>query len=115
MFRRKRRMELARPGERRRREERERDVEPISRRVFVFRGAMGLAFAGLSAKLWSMQIGITPGAASLVRELKRRFSLHALTSRAILDEVSIDKTSSPACSPRKTQPSSRTRSRTSPT
>src|SRR5687768_10105602 len=56
VFKKKRRMELARPGERRRREERQRTSEPISRRVFVFRGAMGVAFAGLGAKLWSLQI-----------------------------------------------------------
>ncbi len=56
MFKKKRRMELARPGERRRREERERESEPISRRVFIFRGAMGVGFAGLAAKLWSLQI-----------------------------------------------------------
>ncbi len=49
-------MELARPGERRRREERQRDAEPITRRVFLFRGAIGMAFAGLGAKLWSLQI-----------------------------------------------------------
>ena len=48
-------MELARPGERRR-EERQREAEPISRRVFLFRGAMGVGFAGLGAKLWSLQI-----------------------------------------------------------
>ncbi|MDQ3548049.1 MAG: penicillin-binding protein 2, partial [Chloroflexota bacterium] len=56
MFKKKRRMELARPGERRRREERQREAEPISRRVFLFRGAMGVGFAGLGAKLWSLQI-----------------------------------------------------------
>ena len=49
-------MELARPGERRRREERQREAEPISRRVFLFRGAMSVGFAGLGAKLWSLQI-----------------------------------------------------------
>ncbi|HEX5164501.1 MAG TPA: penicillin-binding protein 2, partial [Thermomicrobiales bacterium] len=54
MFKKKRRMELARPGERRRREKRE--SEPISRRVFLFRGGMGLAFVGLGTKLWSLQI-----------------------------------------------------------
>ncbi|HYI16639.1 MAG TPA: penicillin-binding protein 2 [Thermomicrobiales bacterium] len=56
MFKKKRRMELARPGERRRREERQRESEPITRRVFLFRGAMGVGFAGLGAKLWSLQI-----------------------------------------------------------
>jgi penicillin-binding protein 2 len=49
-------MELARPGERRRREERERDTRPLTRRAFVLRGAMGLGFAALTGKLWSMQI-----------------------------------------------------------
>lgn len=49
-------MELARPGERRRRDGQKRESEPISRRVFMVRGAMGVAFAGLSAKLWSLQI-----------------------------------------------------------
>ncbi|MEX1158804.1 MAG: hypothetical protein WEC79_07740, partial [Thermomicrobiales bacterium] len=49
-------MELARPGERRRREERQREAEPISRRVFLVRGAIGVSFAGLGARLWSLQI-----------------------------------------------------------
>lgn len=57
MFRKKRRMEFIRPGERKRREEREvTNDRRISRRVFMMRGAVGLGFTALTGKLWSMQI-----------------------------------------------------------
>lgn len=56
MFRKKRRMELAKPGERRRREEREPIDTAMTRRVFIARGAVGVAFAALGGKLWKMQI-----------------------------------------------------------
>jgi penicillin-binding protein 2 len=56
MFRRKRRMEFARPGERRRREEHERVDGGINRRVFMMRGMIATSFVALGGKLWNMQI-----------------------------------------------------------
>lgn len=49
-------MELARPGERRRREENDGSDNRISRRVLLARGTIGLGFVALSGKLWRMQI-----------------------------------------------------------
>jgi len=56
MFKKHKRMELARPGERRRREERDGSDDRITRRVLLARGSIGLAFAALGGKLWQMQI-----------------------------------------------------------
>lgn len=49
-------MELAKPGERRRRDEREPIDTVMTRRVFMARGAVGMAFVALGGKLWKMQI-----------------------------------------------------------
>jgi penicillin-binding protein 2 len=56
MFNKRKRMEFAKPGERRRREEREQADNRVSRRVFLSRGAMGVGFLALGGKLWKMQI-----------------------------------------------------------
>jgi len=56
MFKKNKRMELVRPGERRRREESDGDDNRITRRVLLARGTIGLAFVGLGGKLWQMQI-----------------------------------------------------------
>lgn len=49
-------MQMAQPGERRRREEHERVDGGISRRVFVMRGLIAGSFVALGGKLWNMQI-----------------------------------------------------------
>lgn len=56
MFKKHKRMELVRPGERRRREERDGSDNRITRRVLLARGTIGLGFAALGGKLWQMQI-----------------------------------------------------------
>lgn len=49
-------MQMAQPGERRRRDEQARVDGGISRRVFVMRGLIGTSFVALGGKLWNMQI-----------------------------------------------------------
>lgn len=49
-------MQMAQPGERRKREERAREDGGISRRVFLLRGAVATSFVALGGKLWNMQI-----------------------------------------------------------
>ncbi len=56
MFKKRKRMEFVRPGERRRHEEHESADNQISRRVLLARGAIGVGFAALGGKLWQMQI-----------------------------------------------------------
>jgi penicillin-binding protein 2 len=57
VFRKKKRMEFAQPGERRRREETDGSNDRlISRRVLLARGAAGASFVALGGKLWRMQI-----------------------------------------------------------
>jgi penicillin-binding protein 2 len=56
VFGKKKKLEFAQPGERRRKEESESEALTLSRRTFVMRGLVGLSFAGLSGQLWRMQI-----------------------------------------------------------
>jgi len=56
VFGKKKRLEFAQPGERRRRDDDEQATSALSRRTFLLRGLVGLSFVGLSGKLWRMQI-----------------------------------------------------------
>src|SRR5690606_39904487 len=56
VFRKKRRLEMAKPGERRKRPKDRNDEVSLSRRLLLVRGAMGAGFLALGGKLWQMQI-----------------------------------------------------------
>lgn len=56
VFRKKRRLEMAKPGERRKAARDSNDEVSLSRRLFLVRGAVGAGFVALGGKLWQMQI-----------------------------------------------------------
>ena len=56
MFRKKRRLEMAKPGERRKAAGESTDKISLSRRLLMVRGIVGAGFVALGGKLWQMQI-----------------------------------------------------------
>src|SRR4051812_13137824 len=52
----KKRLEFAPRGERRKRDDAEQAASTLNRRAFLLRGLVGLSFAGLGGQLWRMQI-----------------------------------------------------------
>jgi penicillin-binding protein 2 len=56
VFRKKRRLEMAKPGERRKAPRDSNDDVTLSRRLLLVRGTVGAGFVALGGKLWQMQI-----------------------------------------------------------
>ena len=54
MFRKKRRLEMAKPGERRKAPRDSKDEVSLSRRLLMVRGMVGAGFLALGGKLWQM-------------------------------------------------------------
>ena len=87
VFKKKRRMEFARPGERRRREDQEQLDNQITRRVFLMRGAMGAGFLALGGKLWRMQIAEGNTFRETAEDLRTRAEILKAPRGRVLDRA----------------------------